>query len=164
LSAHRPHTIPVSPAASRIGRRLSDQAGFSLIELLVVMIVIGVLAAIAIPSFLSQKDKAYDAQAKQLVRSAQTTAETIATEHNGGYENVNSSQLHSFEPNIRITPTSSEAYLSGATSTPSSYSLTAKAADGDELTVSKSAGGTVTRTCVSPVSKTGCGGSQESSW
>ena len=47
------------------------------------ILIIGILAAIAIPSFLNQKSKANDAQAKELARTAQTTAETIATDNNG---------------------------------------------------------------------------------
>ena len=43
-----------------------------------VILIIGILAAIAIPSFLSQKSKATAAQAKELARTAETTAETYA--------------------------------------------------------------------------------------
>jgi type IV pilus assembly protein PilA len=65
--------------------RLRDAAqeaegGFSLIELLVVMIIIGILAAIAIPIFLSQKQKSYDAQAKEDIHNAATAEETYFTE------------------------------------------------------------------------------------
>jgi type IV pilus assembly protein PilA len=143
---------------------VKDESGFSLIELLVVIIIIGVLAAIAIPSFLSTKAKAFDAQAKELARTAETTAETLGTENNGNYERVTPTALNKEEPTIRITPSTKEAYLSAATPGVSSYSVTATSSNGDEFTISKSSNGMVSRTCASPVLKTGCSGGASSSW
>ena len=63
--------------------RAQSEAGFTLVELLVVMLIIGLLAAIAIPAFFNQRDKANDSSAKEAVRTAQTAMETFATDNNG---------------------------------------------------------------------------------
>ena len=78
-------------------RRAEDEKGFTLIELLVVILIIGILAAIAIPTFLNQKSKANDAAAESLARNAATAMETYATNNNGSYANVNTSVLNSSE-------------------------------------------------------------------
>jgi type IV pilus assembly protein PilA len=65
---------------------MRKDAGFTLVELLIVMLILGVLAAIAIPSFFNQREKGKDAQAKVAVRSAQTAAETIRTGNDGDYD------------------------------------------------------------------------------
>ncbi len=72
----------------KLRERSNGEGGFTLVELLVVMLILGLLAAIAIPSFFNQRDKAKDADAKAGVRTAQTAIETYATDNDGSYVGV----------------------------------------------------------------------------
>src|SRR6266511_3379667 len=65
----------------KLRQRAADEQGFTLIELLVVILIIGILAAIAIPSFLNQRGKAQDSEAKSGARTAQTAEETYFTDN-----------------------------------------------------------------------------------
>ena len=149
-----------------INRRLRGQEGFTLIELLVVILIIGILAAIAIPSFLNQKGKAYDASAKELARTAETTAETYATDHEGGYAGMTEKELEKYEADLldcTAASASSNACLKEAPGTPKSYKIVTKAANtGDEFTIERNEAGEITRKCKS--AKTGCSGSASGSW
>ena len=140
------------------------EQGFSLIELLVVCLVIGALCAIAIPQFLSQSAKARDVSAKELAHHAQLAAETIATEADGSYEGVTREGIAKVDPNIPVEKTGASAYISATTHGAKEYSVTATATDGVEMTLARSAGGAITRTCRSPITKKGCAEGETGSW
>jgi type IV pilus assembly protein PilA len=116
---------------AKVGARLNgdSEAGFTLIELLVVMLILGILAAIAIPAFFNQREKAKDASAKSMARTAETAMETYSTENGGSYSEVELATLHNLENTISLEKEGKEngtPYLSvaEATGTGGGYELT----------------------------------------
>jgi prepilin-type N-terminal cleavage/methylation domain-containing protein len=63
-----------------------SKKGFTLIELLIVVVIIGILAAIAIPKFAATKQKAYVAAVKTDLKNLATAEEGYASSHNGAYD------------------------------------------------------------------------------
>lgn len=93
------------PALHRNEDRRRDERGFTLIEVMVVVVVIGILVAIAIPTFLGAKDRANMASAKSRAVQALKTQKTLYADGNG-YE-ADTTKLTAAEPSLDFRPLAS---------------------------------------------------------
>src|SRR5437660_1239038 len=87
---------------------MSNKKGFTLIELLIVVVIIGILAAIAIPKFANTKDKAYVAAMKSDLRNMATYEEQYAADNGGAYFGgvaTSAAPLQGFSPSQNVTVT-----------------------------------------------------------
>ena len=143
--------------------RAQEEKGFTLIELLVVILIIGILAAIAIPSFLNQRSKGNDAEAKSTAVTAAEAMETCATDNNGAYTSCSLASIRAIEPTLndagaRLTVSSGASnYQVVVTSNRDSNAAT--------FTLSRSSTGATSRTCsTGTADKGGCSAQSGGTW
>jgi type IV pilus assembly protein PilA len=100
----------------------SNKKGFTLIELLIVVVIIGILAAIAIPKFANTKEKAYVASMKSDLRNLVTAQEAYFSDNNSMYAPSTTNMGTNYRASTGITVTISGASGTGWNATASSVS------------------------------------------
>jgi type IV pilus assembly protein PilA len=143
------------------GFSLRGERGFTLIEVLVVIMVIGVLAAIALPIFLSQQEKGKDASAKTEARNLATVMESCRVGEDS-YADCNTESELGSEGRAYSWGTG-PGQVSVVSAAERSFTIEAvsngtTAGDPNVFTLARDSDGDVTRTC------SGTGGCDDGSW
>ena len=112
-------------AIARQRLQKDEEDGFTLIELMVVVLIIAILLAIAIPTFLGAQNRARDRGAQSNLRNGITAAKTIATDNAGEFDEVDVDALTLAEGAIEFTATVASVNDSNVGVVPSTESVDA---------------------------------------
>jgi prepilin-type N-terminal cleavage/methylation domain-containing protein len=87
---------------TRLRKRAAGEGGFSLIELMVVVMIIGILAGITVPGFIGEKSRGADSSSRTEVKAAAAAMEAYAQDNLGAYDGATNTILHNIDPAIPI--------------------------------------------------------------